>query len=236
MATPAVEHQEAQTGLVILFLRELAKLWPLLDVRRLGATKPTWTAAVAGLATQYGAASATLAADFYDAERAAAAAAVPGRFTLVPADPAGLDQVTRSLDWATKGLWSTDPDVAAARRRVDAVAQKLILDPGRATLLDATAQDPQARGWARVARPGACWFCRMLATRGAVYKTETTALQRADGRRYHDDCHCTIEPLFGAAYEPPAHVREWQAMWRDSTAGKSGRAARIAFRQAVEGR
>lgn len=234
MPAPAVEHQDEQAGLVVLFLRELMRLWPLLDLQRLASTKPTWTAAAAGLASRYGAASASLAADYYDAERVAAG--VGGRFAVSPAEPAGLDQVTASLDWATKGLWSTDPDADAARRLVGSVGQKLILDPSRATLLDAIAQDGQARGWARVARPGACWFCRMLATRGAVYKTEATALFRADGRRYHDDCHCNVEPLFGLAHEPPAHVRQWQAMWRDATAGKSGRAARIAFRQAVEGR
>jgi len=38
------------------------------------------------------------------------------------------------------------------------------------------------------------------------------------------------------AYEPPARVREAQALWVSSTRGKSGNAARIAFRQAVEGR
>lgn len=46
------------------------------------------------------------------------------------------------------------------------------------------ARDPRFVGWARVAEPGACAFCRMLATRGAVY-TEETVLRTFGGLKYH---------------------------------------------------
>lgn len=44
--------------------------------------------------------------------------------------------------------------------------------------------------WRRVPRPGACDFCIMLATRGAVYSSRKASLFRYDGRRYHDLCRC----------------------------------------------
>jgi len=47
-----------------------------------------------------------------------------------------------------------------------------------------SSRDPQFLGWARVAEPGACSFCRMLATRGAVY-TEQTVTRTFGGLKFH---------------------------------------------------
>jgi hypothetical protein len=89
--------------------------------------------------------------------------------------------------------------------------------------------DREALGWARVARPGACYWCAMQATRGAVFETEESASFKP-----HNDCHCTVEPLFGRHYEPPAHVRGWQALYKESTDGEADKLN--AFRRAYEGR
>jgi len=44
--------------------------------------------------------------------------------------------------------------------------------------------------WRRVPEPGACDFCLMLATRGAVYASQETAGKDND---YHAHCHCDQE-------------------------------------------
>lgn len=44
--------------------------------------------------------------------------------------------------------------------------------------------------WRRAPEAGACDFCLMLATRGAVYKTQRTA---GDGNKYHRRCRCRAE-------------------------------------------
>ena len=44
--------------------------------------------------------------------------------------------------------------------------------------------------WRRVPEPGACDFCLMLATRGAVYASQSTAGKDND---YHAHCHCDQE-------------------------------------------
>jgi hypothetical protein len=221
----ATDHQETQAGLAVLAAREVASAWRLIQLGDLRTTLPRFAAAVAALVQRYGLASASLAADYYDSARAAAG--ISGRFTVMPADPPGLDQVEAEVGWATRVLWSAEPDTESARTMVTGAADRMVLDTGRATISDAVQSDRAARGWARVPEAGCCAFCAMLATRGAVYKTEQTADFRA-----HDHDRCHIEPVFGQ-YEPTAQVREWQALWEKSTAGKSGAAARAAFRKAL---
>jgi len=46
------------------------------------------------------------------------------------------------------------------------------------------------KAWRRAPERGACDFCLMLATRGAVYKTQRTA---GDGNKYHRHCRCRAE-------------------------------------------
>lgn len=229
MATAAETQQRHQEALLGLLVAALRHAFALLDPGNLKTSLPEFKVAVAALIQQYGRASATVAAEFYRAERRAAG--VPGTFTVRPATPAPLVQVEAALDWATKGLWNQQPDVRAAETQVEGVAEKLVLDTSRDTLLAAVKADRRAHGWARVPEAGACSFCLLLATRGAVYKTEQTADFRA-----HDHCKCHVEPLFAGHYEPTAQVREAQALYAESTRGLSGAEARKAFRQAVEGR
>ena len=226
MAAPAAEYRAAQATLTSALAVQVAHAWAaLLDTSRLRASIPVLAAAAAALVARYGQVSAMLAAQYYEAARLDAG--VAGRFSPVPADPADLDAVTEVVKWATRDLWTPEPDVAPARAAAVAATEKLVLDAGRDTITGAVLADRKARGWARVTQPGACYFCVMLATRGAVYKTEATA-----GFQAHDHDHCHPEPVF-TAYEPSAQVREWQALWSESTAGHSGKAAIAAFRAAL---
>jgi hypothetical protein len=123
VATPtrSREQQAAQTGLIVLMLRELAGTWRLLDFRRLAATMPRWAAVVVGVVSRYGEVSGGLALDYYDAEREAAGAGGNGPFPLLrEVDPG---QVEQSLRWATKGLW--DQDLLDAAVDVDRLLAEL---------------------------------------------------------------------------------------------------------------
>ncbi|MGH8794551.1 MAG: hypothetical protein ACRDXX_18115, partial [Stackebrandtia sp.] len=53
---------------------------------------------------------------------------------------------------------------------------------------------------------------------------------------YHDGCRCTAEPVYSRAAPWPDDARELDRLWRDSTRGLSGAAARRAFRRAVDAR
>jgi hypothetical protein len=67
----------------------------------------------------------------------------------------------------------------------------------------------------------------MLATRGAVYKQHSATFLT------HTNCRCQAEPVFGE-YEPPARIRQAQALYKQATFGLRGAAALKAFRQAVD--
>lgn len=230
--TAASQQAAAQTGLTILAGDAARAAVPNLDINNIHATAPDFTRFIQYLISKYGAASATLAARYY---RQARIDAGLGAISVNPADPASFEGVQSMVEWALSSLHDVEPDVAAFERRIELGIGKLVQDVGRATILDTVHQDRKARGWARIPEPaeshsGTCAFCAMLSARGATYKTERSADFKA-----HDGCNCHPEPVFNA-YEPTAQIREWQALWSQSTKGMSGRNARAAFRQAIEGR
>ncbi|MDK8475528.1 hypothetical protein [Corynebacterium sp. MSK310] len=46
--------------------------------------------------------------------------------------------------------------------------------------------------WARVAHPGACAFCTLLASRGFDYTSRSTAGGGYSGAHFHDHCRCLV--------------------------------------------
>lgn len=234
----AEEFQASLRGLIVVMLRDLAKLWPRLNPHQLDRTIPRWANANHAVVARYAAMSSGMAGDFYDAERIFAKAT--GRFTVPLADAPPLGQVDTSLRWATKNLW--DPPagsdrrveplqarIVAAKQKSEAVAAKLVTDTARATIVDAVKQDRVATAWARQARSNACYFCRMLATRGPVYGEHTVGFQA------HDGCSCVAVPLFkGQKWQPDPHVREWQALYEKAARSRGDTIHN--FRKLIEGR
>jgi hypothetical protein len=231
-------YRVAQIGLTRLLVRDMRGLRRLILPQRLRASVPDWLAAMNAVVEQYSRVSAALAADFYDAQREAAG--VPGRFTVPLADPPDPEQTEASLRWAAKDLWPRDPEEATpaqrqpmgvrldqAEKKAEQVAQKLVADTGRGTVREAVRLDRQAAAWARTAALGACSFCKLLATRGAVYKQDTADF------RAHDGCHCGVIPVFrGQRFEPSPQAREWERIYREYAEGHSGDQLRL-FRQAL---
>jgi hypothetical protein len=233
-------QRAAQRGISRLLVRDMKKLRRLIIPSRLQATVPDWIEAVRTLVGEYGTASATAAADYYEAQRVAAA--VTGRFTVPLLDQPPDEQVANSLRWATKDLWPRDPHdpattavqrlpidqrLDAAEAKAEAVVQKLVADQGRGTIVGAVRQDRQAVGWARTAALGACAFCRLLATRGMVYQADTVKF------RAHDGCSCGALPVFkGQRFELSVHAAEWERLYREYAAPYSGDQLRR-FRRAI---
>lgn len=73
-------------------------------------------------------------------------------------------------------------------------AMRHTLNAGRATTRQVVEEDPAAWGWARITDADPCPFCRMLATRGPVYKSARTAGNELN--RYHDGCACSVVAVF----------------------------------------
>lgn len=225
VSTTAAGQQTAQATLMDAMAAPIASAFDIIDTSD-PSTLATFLTAMRGLTRKFGLVSAAHAARFYTAERDAAG--VSGKFTPTLAPTANATKVETSLRWATKDLWTGEPDLETARTNVIGVADKNVLDTGRLTTLDAVKQDRKAVGWAREVEPGACAFCLLLATRGAAYRS-----QGSSSFESHDHCRCIAVPVF-SAYEPSADVRHWQSVYKESTKNARGSKASIAaFRSAV---
>jgi hypothetical protein len=234
----ANRFRAAQIGLTRLLVRDVRGMRRLILPQRLRESVPDWLAAMNAVVAQYARVSAALAADFYDGQREAAG--VPGAFTVPLADPPPEQQTEESLRWAVKDLWPREPKEATpaqlqpmdvrlmqAEKKAELVAQKLVADTGRGTVREAVRQDRQATAWARSAARGACAFCKLLASRGAVFKEDTADF------RAHDGCHCGVIPVFrGQRFEPSPQAREWERIYREYAQGHSGDQLRL-FRRAL---
>jgi len=65
--------------------------------------------------------------------------------------------------------------------------------------------------FARYASANACPWCRVLATREAVYYTQESAVAG------HDNCHCIAVPVRGSdVYTPPEYVQQWLKDYQDA--------------------
>lgn len=87
-------------------------------------------------------------------------------FTAVTAVAAPAEQLSASARWA-----ALQPHPITA---LQGSASRAVMAMSRNTVLHNVAREPGAR-WARHASANACGFCRLLATRGAVYRSEASA-------------------------------------------------------------
>lgn len=140
------------------------------------------------LANVYGSAAGTLAADWYDDVRLESE--VAGRFSAVVADLPPRAQTDALAGWSVSDLFSDEPNYQRSLVKAQGGLQRLIADVGRGTVMGSSIGDPMATGWQRVTDGNACGFCRMLASRGAVYSESSVTFGA------HDDCGCSAAPAF----------------------------------------
>lgn len=200
---PLSSHYVTQAGLSAAFARVL-RARPDLDRVHLYA-----------LVVQFAQASSTLAAQDYAQRRAGAG--VKGHFDVPHAPPPSAEQFSKTLDYVY-----AEPSVqGSVEDRMVAAFTRLALQGGRVTVVDAVQSDSKARAWARETRGDCCYFCALMAARGAVYKSEGAAGKDANDKftgagefKFHNNCHCVAVPVFGV-YEKPAHARGWNRQYHD---------------------
>lgn len=107
--------------------------------------------------------AADTAADWYDQS------APDLDYTAEPAPPPNPDALGGSADWALGG------DGEQALERMSGTMQRTIANGARDTIKLNAEFEPGAR-WVREAAEDACEFCRLMAIRGAVFRTELSAL------------------------------------------------------------
>src|SRR5665647_939551 len=195
-----------QAGVRALVGRDLRDMFSSLDLARPEGAAAALRAYVPALVQQYGESAATLAADWYDEVRATEG--IPGRFR-ASMMPSPYQDAAEPTARRAAGALFTDRPVDALTSLESAVG-KYALAAGRSTITTSSARDPQASGWQREVRSGACDFCKMLAGRGGVYK-EATAHFAAHG---HD--HCVAVPSWDAN-APEVDASAYKASERKTT-------------------
>lgn len=165
-----------------------------------------------GLVSVYGSAAATLAADWYDDAREQAE--VAGRFRAVPAELPDAGRTDALAGWGIGPLFGATPDVLSALTLVSGGFQRIVADASRQTIAGSSIADPAAEGWQRTGR-GNCAFCRMLISRGAVYREASASFAS------HDHCNCTAVPAFGGE---PRLVKPYEPSTRNTSEADRARA------------
>lgn len=158
----------------------------------------------------YGLGAALLAVDAYDEKRARFD--LSASFQAQPFVTLDQEKLFNSIAWATDPLYDdkfADSLVEEMNKRFRDVVSDGVADAGRSTTLGNVRDDPAALGWARVTGGHGCDFCRMLASRGAVYRKEITATFAA-----HDNCDCTAEAYFQGEKVREADVMQYMASKR----------------------
>jgi hypothetical protein len=181
---------------------ELSPLWtlPSADIQTaLFDTLPR-------LVDKWALASASVAANWYDQLRESQdirglfQAIVPPLDDLAPEALAGWGgQPLRKLLEEDHPVIGSDEEpnaLEAARYRVESGVQKRLVNAANATVSLSAAEDPKARGYMRRTRPGACHFCVMVASRGAVFTKASVTFA------CHENCYCECVPAWGGKARP----------------------------------
>lgn len=185
-------YRRVQKRIEADFERDLRAIWakastldPVRSARLIEQAFPT-------LIDKYGLQAASVAADWFEA--------LTGVHATVP-DSFKPEAFQASARWAV-GERFTDTAKSVA---VGLVADRLVSSGVRHVrqhardTIDASARNSGGRVfYARKVMGETCDFCLILASRGPVYGSETSArLRGADGNVYHDDCDCQVVPVKG---------------------------------------
>lgn len=128
-------------------------------------------------------------------------------YAVRPAAPISLDSLAANASWA---LSQADTLVALAGS-----AERQVFTTSR----DTVTMNAEAEGvrFARYASANACAWCRVLATREAVYKSAENAVKG------HDGCHCIAVPIRGGdSWTPPDYVNQWMQDYNDARSAVGG--------------
>lgn len=202
----AEEYRQAQVGIRVLVNRDLTRFWAGLDQARPDQVVAAVEAYTPLLVQRYGSAAADLAAEWYDEQRAIAGVRDVFRAVTVasPYEGAVPGMVGRAAGRLGVG------DVGGALLVLRTNVGKYALAAGRETIARNVDRDPSAAGWQRVARAGACEFCRLLVGRGAVYRQSTVHFAS------HGSCNCAAIPSWDSS-APEVDTRLYEASKRTTS-------------------
>lgn len=210
MTTRADVNQlrDAGRGVVALAQRDLQAFWDTLDLTRPESARDELIEFVPQLVREYGDVAATVAAEWYEQVRFDAV----GAYNATTVNATNAAQVRSGVRYAAGQLFTDDP--AAMLSLLAGGVQRYVMASQRGTVARNVQRDPSKPRFARVPTGAkTCAWCTMLASRGFVYHSSTTAQQRD---HYHDDCNCQAvaeweaDRHYIAGYDPDAMYDKYQ--------------------------
>lgn len=172
-------------GLRTLAQRDLLAWWKETEGLGFIEQKHLLLEPFASIVAQYGEQAAYAAADYLFLERSLDDTLRELEYPEI-ADPVGFEQAKGAYQSA---MWVDNVEDTAARslalQKLQGITNRLVAAPARETVGLATLK--AGTMYARVPEPGACAFCLMLGSRGAVYSKDTVFKEM---EQYHDNCRC----------------------------------------------
>lgn len=243
-AAAAEEQRQVVAGIVTLASTELASVMASLTGQPADVVLDALMDVLPALGDTYGESAAVLAADYFDEQRMAAD--VRGRFEATPVR--GVERAR----WEALARWGTDPlrvtprtprvdddgdpidygpdrepNFRAALTLLDGGLTRTIADQHRLTVVENTNADPQARGWVRIARPGACDFCRLLADRVGASGDPGVYTAASATFKSHDHCLCSCAPSWDrtarVVSDVPFRYSDRKSDWSDERKARENR-------------
>lgn len=195
-------HVAEVEGLTTLAVADLEQVWESLDGAGVTDTRQALVDVLPDLTGVYASAVGLVSVGWYEDLRNAAAVRSSFTASAAPAPTAGqLEQVAR---WGVAPL--VDGDRTGAFARIAGSVERAVRDVDRVTQVRNARRDPAKPRVARDTAAGACAWCAMLATRGAVYRSESTAMAAS-----HDHCKCSPVTVFpGENYQPPDYYARYE--------------------------
>lgn len=169
------EFRSTVTQLSTLAERDLASLLASLEGRSPDEIRDALLELMPAVTSPYVVAASEVAAAYYEDARAAA---VGGSFYATADGAVNQERLDALVRWGVKPLYGQSE--ATVLSLIGGGLQRVVATAARSTI-DRNARDDAARGrvaatsWSRVARPGACEWCSMLAGRGPVYRSAASA-------------------------------------------------------------
>lgn len=179
------DYAKALDGLRVLAQRDLLAWWKQTSKVTMKQQKRLLRDPFAAIVQVYGEQAAYAAADYLFMERSLDDTLRGLEYPEV-ADPVGFEQASKSYDWAMSIVDGAEEEIRAlALKKLQAITNRLVVSPARKTVELGVLK--AGTRYARVPEPGACAFCLMLGSRGAVYTSDSVFGELG---RYHDNCRC----------------------------------------------
>lgn len=197
--------------------RDLVALWNSFDTDDKDAMAEALRAYLPEIVGEYRALAANTALVFYEETQGIPASAS----RLAQASAVETERLSANIGYAIYGMASKEP-----LKKLAGIVTQHVMNGSRDYAVGAFADRGDV--WVRAARPGACEFCRMLATRavtsdgytgwGSEYLSAARAemvggpwrgrnTTRPEGSKFHDNCKCI--PVRKADFKIPQHVHDW---------------------------